>query len=193
MYIKIKWLFSCPPSSLVSTYSTMYSCFHWFTVALYLTKQPVVNKYISYCPLNKLAGGLVMLWQCDCQYLEKGMVKLPVAEVWSDADPAESSSRKNLLALAGPAAGSARYRGSGVTSLSSSSTTCEQRERARYWVWNTCTALQRHPEVLSTSVTETELFFLIVFLFVLFFNYYVSVFLLTELLWLIVLTFLKPK
>lgn len=60
------------------------------------------------------------------------MVKLPVAEVWSDADPAESSSRKNLLALAGPAAGSARYRGSGVTSLSSSSTTCEQRERARY-------------------------------------------------------------
>lgn len=59
-------------------------------------------------------------------YLEKGIEKLPVADIWSDTDPNEISSKKNLLALACAAAGFVWYRDSGVTSLSSSSNTWER-------------------------------------------------------------------
>lgn len=55
------------------------------------------------------------------------MVKLPVADIWSDVDPAaEISSRNNLLAFACKATGCAWYSSLGVTSLSSSSNTCKQ-------------------------------------------------------------------
>lgn len=58
------------------------------------------------------------------------MDRLPATEVWYDAEPTEISSRKNLLPLKRTIAGSVWYRGTGVTSLLSSSNTCKQEKTA---------------------------------------------------------------
>lgn len=52
--------------------------------------------------LNRSTPHLLLVHSTELSYLEKGIVKLPVNVVWSDVDPAESSSTKNLLPGSAP-------------------------------------------------------------------------------------------
>lgn len=87
--------------------------------------------YLLWMKLNRVFSRFVQpTWWNECWYLEKGVDRLPATEVWYDAEPTEISSRKNLLPLKRTVAGSAWYRGTGVTSLLSSSNTCKQEKKS---------------------------------------------------------------